>query len=117
MSGFADRAGAVLGGDGRVLHYGNPMAEQRALARGAVVGLPHRAVLVLRGADRLTWLDSISSQQLIGLLPGESAETLILSPQGRIEHQLRLVHDGEALWAIVDADHAEALQAWLERNP
>ena len=37
-------------------HYGNPLAEQKALAEGrAVVDLGHRGVVTVSGPDRLTW--------------------------------------------------------------
>src|SRR5690606_7049223 len=82
-SGFLARDGAVenSGGPdaGVAAHYGNPLAEQRALAAGeAIVDLSHRGVLSVTGADRLGWLDSVTSQALGGLVPGESAEALLL---------------------------------------
>ncbi|HVQ98316.1 MAG TPA: folate-binding protein, partial [Mycobacterium sp.] len=43
-------------------HYGDPLGEQRAAQIGAVlVDRSHRAVLTLTGADRQTWLHSIST--------------------------------------------------------
>ena len=60
-------------------HYGNPLGEQARLASGdAVVDLADRAVLSITGEDRLTWLDSLTSQSIAKLAPGESAETLLL---------------------------------------
>ena len=97
-------------------HYGDPVAEQRALLRGdALVELTDRAVITLDGPDRLSWLDSISSQMLLTMQPGDSSETLILTPNGRIEFALRLIDDGSALWVLTDASAAEALVAWLTR--
>lgn len=113
-SAFVDVPGAVLGETGVPLHLGNPVAEGRALDAGAWVLLP-REVLRLSGADRLTWLDSITTQAIAQLPPGVSTETLVLSPEGRVEHAMRLVDDGESLWAIVDAGRADALEAWLTR--
>lgn len=116
-SPFAALPGAVVPeGAQAPAHYGSPLGEQRRLAEGAaIVHLGDRRVLTLAGPDRLTWLDSISSQALRSLQPGESTETLILDPQGHIEHQANLVDDGETLWLIVDQDDAEPLQAWLTR--
>lgn len=88
---------------------------QPALLEGRAVVELHRAVITLEGADRLTWLDSLTSQKLGNLKPGESAETLLLDPTGRIEHQLRVVDDGTTTFLLVDADRADALQAWLAR--
>ena len=116
-SAFLSLPGAVEGSGseaGVALHYGNPVQEQRALAAGeAIVDLSHHSVLTITGPDRLSWLDSISSQSIAKLAPGESSETLILDPNGRVEHAARLVDDGEALWLLVERDDAQALLDWL----
>ena len=63
------RAGAI---GSPPLHYGNPVGEQRALAAGdAIVELTDRDVLAVTGEDRLSWLDSLTSQRLTGLTTGE----------------------------------------------
>ncbi len=112
---FSELPGAVTE-SGLVAHYGNPVAEQRALVAGdAIVELPDRAVLTVSGEDRLTWLDSLTSQQLTGLRPGGSAETLLLDANGRIEHAVRLVDDGTTCWLLVDATQAAGLFDWLTR--
>ena len=100
---------------GVAAHYGNPYAEQRALAAGTgMVDRSHRGVVTITGPDRLSWLHSLSTQDLEHLEPGQSAETLILSPQGHIEHHLTLTDDGDALWAHVEPGTAGALLAFLE---
>jgi hypothetical protein len=71
-------------------------------------------VVRITGPDRLSWLHSLSTQDLEHLEPGQSAETLILSPQGHIEHHLTLSDDGDALWAHVEPGTAGALLAFLE---
>ncbi|WP_323742846.1 MULTISPECIES: folate-binding protein [unclassified Rathayibacter] len=97
-------------------HYGEPFREQRALAAGtAIVDLSGRGVVTVTGPDRLTWLDSLTSQSLARLAPGASAETLLLDPTGRIEHLLRVVDDGETTWLLLDRDETAALAAWLDR--
>ena len=95
VSPFLALSGAVAAArastTGVAAHYGNPLREQRALAAGdAIVDLSHRAVVTVTGPDRLSWLDSITSQALAHLAPGESAETLLLDPNGRIEYALRV---------------------------
>ena len=107
--------GAVLDeATGLPLHVGSPIAEQRRLRAGALVLLP-RDVLLLTGPDTLPWLDSITSQAIEHLEPGASTETLVLSPEGRIEHVLRLHWTGESLWVLVDAGMGDVLEAWLTR--
>ena len=117
---FSSLDGAVLVGDGpdagAVWHYGNPVGEQRALEDGrAVVELAQRAVITIAGPDRLSWLNSITSQSLLGLAEGESSETLVLDPSGRIEFAVRVVEDGERLWLIVDRAEAAALVDFLQK--
>ncbi|HWL01134.1 MAG TPA: glycine cleavage T C-terminal barrel domain-containing protein [Microbacteriaceae bacterium] len=94
---------------------GNPFDQQRSLAAGEAIALLARGVVTVTGPDRLSWLDSITSQQLATLAPGDSAETLLLDPNGRIEHAMRVVDDGETTWLIVDEGDASALAAWLDR--
>ncbi len=114
-SPFAALPGAVVDA-GSVQHYGSPLAEQRALASGAAVCLlGDRRVLAVSGADRLSWLDSLSSQALAALAPGTSTELLILDPHGRVEHVAAVFDDGETTWLIVDAGDADPLLAWLGR--
>jgi len=114
---FLELSGAVEApGSGAPAHYGAPLVEQRALDAGdAVVSLSHRGVVTVSGPDRLSWLHSMTSQQLLGLPVGESTETLLLGPTGRIEHAIRLVDDGERSWLLVDEGAAAPLAAYLNR--
>jgi folate-binding protein YgfZ len=100
---------------GVAAHYGNPYAEQRALAAGTgMTDRSHRGVIRITGPDRLSWLHSLTTQDLEHLGTGQSAEALILSPQGHIEHHLALTDDGEAVWAHVEPGTAGTLLAFLE---
>ncbi|NUP74840.1 MAG: folate-binding protein YgfZ [Sinomonas sp.] len=116
-SPLLSRPGAVAaaGADtGVAAHYGDPLREQRALAEGrSAVDLSFRGVVTVTGPDRLTWLTTLSSQQVSNLAPGASAELLLLSVQGRIEFDARIVDDGTAAWLLVEASEAEGLAAWL----
>jgi folate-binding protein YgfZ len=88
---------------GVAAHYGDPFAEQRALAlRSGVVDRSGRGVLRISGADRLTWLHSLTTQHLEQFAAGESAQALVLSPNGHVEHHLALTDDGTAIWAHVE---------------
>ncbi|WP_312678079.1 glycine cleavage T C-terminal barrel domain-containing protein [Microbacterium sp.] len=107
--------GAVVDEAGLV-HVGAPHREQRDLAAGrALALLGDRVVLAVDGPDRLSWLDSITSQALTGLAAGESTELLVLDPQGHVEHAAGVVDDGERTWLVVDRDRAAALLTWLTR--
>jgi hypothetical protein len=95
-------------------HYGDPFGEQRALAASAgLVDRSDRDVLKITGADRLNWLNSLSTQKVDQLPAGTAAQTLILSPHGHVEHQLSLVDDGEATWIHVEPGEATPLIEFL----
>lgn len=115
MSGFRQVDGAVADGD-LIAHFGDAFREQRRLADGAaLVPLGDRAVIEVAGPERLSWLDSITSQSVGRLAPGESTELLVLDPQGRVEHAAGVLDDGASTWLIADAGDAEALAGWLTR--
>ncbi len=96
-------------------HYGDPHAEQRALASGrGAVDLGHRDVLAVTGADRLAWLHSLTTAHLLGLGGGESRLALILSPHGHVEHELHLVEVGESTLISVEPGTGPALAQYLD---
>ena len=107
------RVGAV--GDDVPSHYGDPIREQRALADGrSLVDCSHYGVIALSGADRLIWMDSITSNVFARIALGDTREGLVLDPQGRIEQQFFLADDGEQSWLLVEPGHTTALTAWLD---
>jgi folate-binding protein YgfZ len=100
---------------GVAAHYGDPYAEQRALAQSAgQVDRSNRGIVRITGVDRLSWLHSLTTQDIEHLAPGQTAQALVLSPQGHIEHHLTLADDGTALWAHVEPGTAGALLAFLQ---
>jgi folate-binding protein YgfZ len=100
---------------GVAAHYGDPYAEQRALsASSGLVDRSNRDVIRITGQDRLSWLHSLTTQHLEHLEPGSTADALILSPNGHIEHQLTLTDDGTATWAHVEPGAAQDLLKFLE---
>jgi tRNA-modifying protein YgfZ len=97
-------------------HFGDPMREQRLLDQGeGSVDLSHRGVVTVSGRDRLSWLHSLTTQHLDALEPGVGVTSLVLSPQGHIEHVLYGVDDGETFWAHTEPGAAAPLAAWLDR--
>ncbi len=101
--------------EGVAAHYGEPVAEQRALARGVgVTDLSHLGVAAVTGPDRLSWLHSLASQQLLGLAPGVSTETLLLDPHGHIAHAAEVVDDGETTWLVTEPGHVDDLVGFLD---
>ena len=111
-SEFVDEAVASFGA---TAHFGDPSGEQWALEGGrALVRRPDLAVIAVSGADRLTWLTSLASQIVTGLVPGASRELLILSPEGRVEHWAGASDDGEALHLIVERSDLSGFVAFLD---
>jgi folate-binding protein YgfZ len=100
---------------GVAAHYGDPFAEQRALSGAlGLVDRSHRGVIRITGEDRLSWMHSLSTQSLESLTPGSTAEALILSPNGHVEHHLILTDDGTQLWAHVEPGTVGPLLEFLE---
>jgi folate-binding protein YgfZ len=100
---------------GVAAHYGDPSGEQRGLERAAgLVDRSHRGVVRIGGPDRLSWLNSLSTQLVDPLAPGAATQTLILSPNGHVQHHLTLVDDGTQIWAHVEPGTAAELVAFLE---
>jgi len=106
----------VIEGGAVAAHYGDPLREQRLLAEGAgLVDRSDRDVVVVPGADRLTWLHSLTSQHLDRLADATGSEALILSPQGHVEHHLVLADLAGTTWADVEPGTGAALTTFLER--
>jgi tRNA-modifying protein YgfZ len=100
---------------GVAAHYGDPFREQKALLAGeGFVDLSHRGVVRISGADRLSWLHSLTTQHLTGLARRTWVTTLVLSPVGHVEHVLTGYDDGEAFWAHVEPGEAPSLTSWLD---
>lgn len=91
----------------------NPFAEQRALEAGqGWVRLDDRAVVRVTGADRLTWLDSLTSHRIPA---GTSSQALILDPHGHVEYDLHLVDADGVTWVICADETVDDLIGYLDR--
>ena len=100
---------------GLAWHYGDPVGEQRAAERAAALfDRSTRDVLAVPGADRLSWLHTLTSQALTELADGAVTVALILSPQGHVEHHFGVTHLGDAVYLDTDAGRGEALLHYLE---
>jgi tRNA-modifying protein YgfZ len=115
LLGWPDAVQAGWPDEGVAAHYGDPLREQRATEESAgVVDRSNRGVVRITGPDRLSWLHSLTTQALDGLAPGASAQALVLSPNGHVEHHLTLTDDGTATWLHVEPGTAAALVEFLE---
>jgi tRNA-modifying protein YgfZ len=117
VSPLLARPGAVvLEGGSVAAHYGDPLREQRLLAEGAgLVDRSDRDVVAVPGADRLTWLHSLTSQHLERLGDASGSEALVLSPNGHVEHHLVLADLGGTTWADVEPGAGAALVEFLQK--
>lgn len=85
-----DTTDVVAAFDGVAVEYG-------AVRKSTVVfDEPHRGVLMVTGADRLGFLNSMVTQRVIDLVPGLSRRSFWLSRKGRVEADLAVagVEDG-----------------------
>ena len=95
-------------------HYGDPLREQRQATRGPVLFDGWTAdILTVRGADRLSWLHALTSQDFAALSDGDAAEALWLSPQGHVEHWADAVECGGAVHLRTEPGGAAGLEKFL----
>lgn len=101
---------------GAVWHYGDPLGEQRAAERDAVVvDRSHRAVLTLTGAERLSWLHALCTQHVAGLRDGACTENLSLDGQGRVEDHWQQSELGDVTYLDTEGGRGEPLLAYLSK--
>ncbi len=92
-------------------------ARTYAALHEGVVGLIVAADVVrVTGPDALSYLQGQVSQDLGTLAPGDSAETLVLSPQGKLDGYGRVARTGdETVCIVVDGGLGEAMLERLRR--
>ncbi len=97
-------------------HYGDPLGEQRAAERDAVVvDRSHRAVLTLTGAERLSWLHALCTQHVADLRDGACTENLSLDGQGRVEDHWQQSELGDVTYLDTEGGRGEPLLAYLRK--
>ncbi len=87
------------------------MADARVLTRRTV-----RDGIVVEGPDASSWLQGQLSQDVAGMVEGESRLTLVLSPQGKVESFCRVTLLGGDRWLLdVERGFGSALVERLAR--
>jgi hypothetical protein len=95
-------------------HHGDPLAEQRAMARrAAVVDRGNREVIAVTGDERLKWLHLILSQHVSELADGAGTEALVLDANGRVQHHMVISHVGDTVWLDTEPGTSPALLGYL----
>jgi hypothetical protein len=92
------------------------LGEQRAGSTDAiVVDRSHRAVLMLAGPERQSWLHSISSQHVAAVPDGVTTENLSLDGQGRVEDHWIQTELGGVTYLDTEPWRGEPLLAYLTK--
>src|ERR1700688_2732302 len=90
--------------------------DYQALRTGAGAVMLGRDVLRVAGPDALEYLQGQLSQDVAALNVGDSATSLILTPQGKLDALVRVCRSGgDELFIDVDAGFGEAVAARLAR--
>jgi len=93
-----------------------PGAEYRALRDGAaLVDLGFRTVVRATGADRATFLQGMLTNDVAGLAPGAGCAALLLTIQGRVTADVRVLTLPDAILLDVDVRARDELVAALEK--
>lgn len=97
-------------------HYGDPFAEQRvAVTSAVVVDRSNRGMIAVPGADRLSWLHSLTSQHLTALADARGTEALLLDLNGRVEHHMVLADLAGTTWIDTETAGTAELLAYLQK--
>jgi folate-binding protein YgfZ len=66
-------------------HYGDPAAEHSAVRSGVgIADLSHRGKLRVTGEDRVKWLQSVISNDILPLKPGQGIHSAFLTHKGKM---------------------------------
>ncbi|TFG64208.1 MAG: aminomethyl transferase family protein [Nitrospirales bacterium] len=73
-------------------HYGNPQLEYEALHTGAgLADISSRGRVIVTGDDRITWLQSIISQDILPLQPGQGRYSTFMDHKGKMLSYFRVL--------------------------
>ncbi|NMH98650.1 folate-binding protein YgfZ [Pseudonocardia acidicola] len=97
-------------------HRGDPLAEQRAMARSAaVVDRSHRGVIAVPGEDRLSWLHLLLTQHVSELPADSGTEALVLDANGRVLHHMVVSHTDDTVWLDTEPGEVPPLLDYLQK--
>ena len=96
--------------------FTDPAAEYAALREGAaLVDLGFRTLVRATGADRVTFLQGMLTNDVASLVPGRGCPALLLTIQGRVTADVRVAMLGDAVLLDVDVRAAAAFVDALEK--
>jgi glycine cleavage system T protein len=80
-------------------HYGDWIAEYRAVRRAVgLADLSHRGKIRVTGDDRVKWLQSIISNDILPLQPGQGRYSSFLTHKGKMLGYFRVYMQPDAVW-------------------
>ncbi|HWE92450.1 MAG TPA: glycine cleavage T C-terminal barrel domain-containing protein [Tepidisphaeraceae bacterium] len=102
--------------------FGEPQAEYAAIRKGAaLVDLPQRGILELTGADRLSFLNNLLTNQTwdkatkAGLPAGQGVYAFFLNTKGRIVADVNVIERGDRTLLDMDARMVEAARGAFDK--
>jgi folate-binding protein YgfZ len=97
-------------------HRGDPLAEQRAMSRGAaVVDRGHRGVITVTGPERLSWLHLLLTQHVSELPADTGTEALVLDINGRVLHHMVVAHTADTVFLDTEPGDVPELLGYLQK--
>jgi len=95
--------------------FGNYHAEYAAIRKGvAIFDTPHRAIVRLRGGDRIDLLHRFLTNQVNELQAGDATRGFLLTNKGRIMGDLVVLQRADDTLLLLDASDAAAVATELE---
>lgn len=82
--------------------------------------LPWRGILEISGPDRISFLQGLLTNDLTKATPPQEGRATglwaaLLTPQGKVLHELFVVETGDSLWLDAEADRLDELATRLKR--
>jgi folate-binding protein YgfZ len=112
----------AYGDIGIVCTFGEPQAEYSAIRKGcALIDLPQRGILEVRGDDRLDFLNRFLTNQLIDketkspMKAGEGVYAFLLNNKGRIVADMNVLERGDRTLLETDVRNLPQLQSTLTK--
>ena len=112
----ADAGADAASTPARVLHFGDAAREaEQAFARGAVRDQSARARLLIRGKDRVEFVQRMCTNDARNVGPDSGVAAVLTNAKGRIVDVVRIVARGDDLVLLGSDGAAARLRDWLSK--
>src|SRR3989338_3271232 len=75
----------------------------------------HRAVIEVKGADRIHFLHNVLSNDIKRLAPNQGTTACLLNPQGKIIANMNVLYSEKAVWLCLDYEMKNKLMDALKK--